>query len=61
MRLVINYHLQPSTGPTVCETVYESECETHYHVHDVEDDTPDCTEVVVSCHQLLERVADGNG
>lgn len=29
-------------GEIVCETVYESECETTYHIHEVEDDTPEC-------------------
>jgi hypothetical protein len=29
-------------GPIVCETVYESECATTYHVHAVEDDVPKC-------------------
>ena len=44
-------------GPTVCETVYESECETHYHVHEVEDDTPKCQVVLVSSkHPDMENV-----
>ena len=30
------------SGPEVCETVYESECETSYHEHEVEEDTPSC-------------------
>ena len=29
-------------GPTVCETVFESQCKTHYHVHEVEEDKPNC-------------------
>ncbi len=29
-------------GPTVCENVYESECETRYHEHEVEEDVPEC-------------------
>ncbi len=32
----------PSPGPVVCETVYESECSTSYHEHEVEEDVPDC-------------------
>ncbi|QQP50679.1 Uncharacterized protein FKW44_011778 [Caligus rogercresseyi] len=30
------------TGPEECKTVYESECETRYHEHDVEDDVVNC-------------------
>ncbi|QQP50680.1 Uncharacterized protein FKW44_011779 [Caligus rogercresseyi] len=29
-------------GPEECKTVYESECETRYHEHDVEDDVVNC-------------------
>ena len=29
-------------GPEECKTVYESECQTSYHEHDVEDDTVNC-------------------
>lgn len=29
-------------GPVECRTEYESECETKYHKHYVEDDVPDC-------------------
>uniref|UniRef100_A0A0K2UXJ4 Uncharacterized protein n=1 Tax=Lepeophtheirus salmonis TaxID=72036 RepID=A0A0K2UXJ4_LEPSM len=29
-------------GPEECKTVYESECETRYHEHDVQDDVVDC-------------------
>ena len=35
-------------GPTVCETVYESECKTTHHLHDVEEDKPNCTVIMVS-------------
>jgi len=31
-----------AAGPTVCETVYESECATSYHEHEVEEDVPQC-------------------
>lgn len=42
-------------GPTVCETVYESECATTYHVHDVEDDTPNCRIMMVEkCHEVTQ-------
>jgi len=42
-------------GPIVCETVYESECETHYHIHEVEDDTPDCKVVLEEkCHDVTQ-------
>ena len=30
-------------GPEVCETVFESECKTSYHVHEVEEDKPNCS------------------
>lgn len=30
------------TGPEVCEAVFETECKTSYHVHEVEEDEPDC-------------------
>ena len=29
-------------GPEECKTVYESECQTNYHEHDVEDDVVNC-------------------
>jgi len=29
-------------GPIQCKTVYESQCETRYHEHDVEDDVVEC-------------------
>ena len=29
-------------GPVECKTVYESECETRYHEHQVEDDVVEC-------------------
>jgi len=29
-------------GPVECTTVYESECETRYHEHDVEEDKVEC-------------------
>jgi len=29
-------------GPEECKTVYESQCETRYHEHDVEDDVVEC-------------------
>ena len=29
-------------GPEECKTVYESECQTNYHEHDVEDDIVNC-------------------
>lgn len=40
-------------GPEVCETVYESECETSYHVHEVEDEVANCwTMNVTKCHDV---------
>jgi len=35
-------------GPIECKTVYESQCETRYHEHDVEDD-------VVTCETIQEE------
>merc|ERR1711931_17043 len=32
-------------GPVECRTVYESQCETRYHEHDVEDDVVECETV----------------
>merc|ERR1711917_34006 len=32
-------------GPIECKTVYESQCETRYHEHDVEDDVVECETV----------------
>lgn len=39
-------------GPTVCETVFESQCKTHYHVHEVEEDKPSCN------IQMMEKCRD---
>jgi len=42
-------------GPTVCEKVYESECETTYHVHEVEEDTPVCeTQMMEKCREVTQ-------
>ena len=35
-------------GPVVCETVYETECQTSYHLHEVEEDVPNCETQLVS-------------
>ena len=35
-------------GPVECKTVYESECQTRYHEHDVEDDVVECETINVS-------------
>merc|ERR1719378_700965 len=35
-------------GPVECKTVYESQCETRYHEHDVEDDVVNCKTVYES-------------
>merc|ERR1711962_652190 len=32
-------------GPVECRTVYESQCQTRYHEHDVEDDVVECETV----------------
>ena len=43
-------------GPTVCETVFESQCKTHYHVHEVEEDKPNCQiQMVFSFNRNSER------
>lgn len=39
-------------GPEVCETVFESECKTSYHVHEVEEDKPNCSV------QMMEKCRD---
>ena len=36
-------------GPIECETVYETECATTYHLHEVEEDSPNCKIQMVSC------------
>ena len=37
-------------GPVTCETVYETECQTSYHLHEVEEDQPKCeTQMVGYC------------
>lgn len=43
---------QGEEGPIVCETVYETECQTSYHLHEVEEDQPKCTT------QLMEKCRD---
>ena len=40
-------------GPIVCETVYETECQTSYHLHEVEEDQPKCTTQLVSYYKLF--------
>ena len=41
-------------GPIVCETVYETECQTSYHLHEVEEDVPKCeTQMVCTNSGLL--------
>ena len=35
-------------GPIECETVYETECATTYHLHEVEEDSPNCKIQMVS-------------
>ena len=35
------------TGPEVCEAVFETECKTSYHEHEVEEDEPDCRIMMV--------------
>ena len=42
-----------ATGPEVCSTEYESECETVQHPHDVEDDVVECrTEIQSKCEDV---------
>merc|ERR1712165_613439 len=42
-------------GPTVCEKVYESTCETSYHVHEVEEDSPKCeTQMMEKCREVTQ-------
>merc|ERR1712029_549211 len=42
-------------GEPVCRTEYESQCSTHYHEHEVEDDIVDCvTEYEVKCIDVTQ-------
>ena len=42
-------------GPEECKTVYESECQTSYHEHDVEDDVVNCyTEQEEKCEDVTQ-------
>lgn len=41
-------------GPEVCEPVFESECKTSYHVHEVEEDKPNC--VIMQVLFRVERI-----
>jgi hypothetical protein len=42
-------------GPEECKTVYESQCETRYHEHEVEDDVVDCkTEQEEKCEDVTQ-------
>jgi len=43
-------------GPEECRTVYESQCETTYHEHDVEDDVVNCETIQ---EQKCEDVTQG--
>ena len=43
-------------GPVECRTIYESQCETRYHPHEVEDDVVDCETVY---DQKCEDVTQG--
>ena len=42
-------------GPEECKTVYDSECQTSYHEHDVEDDVVNCyTEQEEKCEDITQ-------
>jgi hypothetical protein len=46
---------QGKDGPVVCETVYETECQTSYHLHEVEEDVPNCeTQLMEKCRDVTQ-------
>jgi len=46
---------QGKEGPIVCETVYETECQTSYHLHEVEEDVPKCeTQMMEKCRDVTQ-------
>merc|ERR1712179_445818 len=46
---------QGEEGPIVCETVYETECQTSYHLHEVEEDVPKCeTQMMEKCRDVTQ-------
>lgn len=46
---------QGEEGPIVCETVYETECSTSYHLHEVEEDTPNCKiQIMEKCQDVTQ-------
>jgi len=46
---------QGKEGPVVCETVYETECQTSYHLHEVEEDQPKCrTQLMEKCRDVTQ-------
>ena len=43
-------------GPEKCRTVYESQCSTRYHEHDVEDDVVECETIQEEkCEDVTHR------
>lgn len=46
---------QGKDGPVECETVYETECQTSYHLHEVEEDVPNCeTQLMEKCRDVTQ-------
>jgi hypothetical protein len=46
---------QGKEGPVTCETVYETECQTSYHLHEVEEDQPKCeTQMMEKCRDVTQ-------
>lgn len=46
---------QGKEGPITCETVYETECATSYHLHEVEEDSPNCKiQIMEKCQDVTQ-------
>ena len=44
-------------GPEICSTVYETDCETRYKTHEVEQDEPVCeTELMRKCEDVTSEL-----
>ena len=40
----------------MCESVFETECKTNYHEHEVEEDEPDCRIMMVKIKDFFQRL-----
>lgn len=51
-----------AVGPDICNTHYETNCETKYKTHEVEQDEPVCTmEVMKKCEPVTLELPSGSG